>query len=68
MADARTIRKLTTKLRIAKLRVRRLELLLRLAEREAASRCEHEWVRELPGGMRDNGEFWYICRRCGKVE
>ena len=68
MADARTIRKLTTKLRIAKLRVRRLELLLRLAEREAASRGEHDWVRGLPDEPRENGELWYRCKKCGKTE
>ena len=46
MTRSPTIRKLTAQLRLARLRVRRLEMLLLLAEREAASRCEHDWVKE----------------------
>ena len=68
MTSNPTIRKLTAQLRLARLRVRRLEMLLLLAEREAASRCEHDWVREVPNGPRDNGEFWYRCKKCGATE
>ena len=68
MTSNPTIRKLTAQLRLARLRVRRLEMLLLLAEREAASRCEHDWVKEYPSGPRDNGEFWYRCSKCGATE
>ena len=67
MAPTFKIRKLTAKLGAARRRVRRLELLLLLAEREAADRCEHRWVKEDPGGPRDNGEFWYRCSKCGST-
>ena len=65
MTRGSTIRRLAAKLRIARLRVRRLEMLLLLAEREA---CEHDWVREVPNGPRDNGEFWYRCKKCGTTD
>ena len=68
MTISSTIRSLTVKLRIARLRVRRLEMLLLLAEREAASRCEHDWEKVYPSGPRDNGEFGYVCKICGKTE
>ena len=68
MTSNPTIRKLTAQLRLARLRVRRLEMLLLLAEREAASRCEHDWVKEYQGGPRGNGEFWYRCSKCGATE
>ena len=50
MRSNTTIRRLTVKLRIARLRVRRQEMLLLLAKREAGSPCEHEWVMEIPIG------------------
>ena len=68
MTSNTTIRRLTVKLRIARLRVRRLEMLLVLAEREAVARCEHDWEKEYPSGPRDNGEFWYVCHKCGTTE
>ena len=68
MARSTTIRRLTVKLRIARLRVRRLEMLLVLAEREAVARCDHVWETEYPSGPRDNGEFWYCCKKCGATE
>ena len=68
MADACTIRRMRAKLRIARLRVRQLEMLLLLAEREAASRCEHDWEKVYPSGPRDNGEFGYVCKICGTTE
>ena len=68
MTSNTTIRKLTARLRAARRRVRRLEMLLVLAEREAAARCEHEWIREFPSGPRDNGEHWYVCSKCGTTE
>ena len=61
------IRKLTAKLLLARRRVRALERLLCLAEREAAARCEHVFVMEFPSGMRDNGEYWYRCSKCGST-
>ena len=68
MTSKTTIRRLTAKLRVARWRVRQLEMLLRLAEREAASRCEHVWEKETPTGPRDNGEYWYRCSKCGMTE
>ena len=68
MARGNTVRRLTAKLRIARLRVRRLEILLPLAEREAVSRCEPVWEMEFPSGPRDNGEYWYRCSKCGTTE
>ena len=67
MAHTRKIRTLTAKLGAARRRVRRLELLLHPAEREAADRCEHRWSKEDTGGPRDNGEFWYRCSKCGST-
>ena len=68
MTNNTTIRRLTVKLRIARLRVRRLEMLLLLAEREAVSRCDHVWEKEFPEGPRDNGEFCYRCSKCGMTD
>ena len=68
MTNSSTIRRLTAKLRIARLRVRRLEMLLLLAEREAVSRCDHVWEKEYPSGPRDNGECWYRCSLCGATQ
>ena len=68
MRSNTTIRRLTVKLRIARLRVRRLEMLLVLAEREAVARCEHDWEEEYQSGQRDNGERWYRCKKCGTTE
>ena len=62
---ARTIRSLMAKLRAARRRVRRLELLLLLAEREEVDPCPHTWVKQCPAGPRDNNEFSYVCERCG---
>ena len=62
------VRRLAARLRYARWRVRQLEMLLRIAQREAATRCEHQWVKELPSGMRDNGEFWYRCKKCGTTQ
>ena len=68
MTSNPAIRRLTAQLRLARLRVRRLEMLLLLAEREAASRCEHDWVKEYPTGPRDNGEYWSRCSLCGATQ
>lgn len=27
--------------------------------------CDHEWVREPSTGPRDNGEFYFTCKKCG---
>ena len=65
----RTIGELLAMLRKARRRVRRLEMLLQMAERQAMSRCEHDWVPEYPSGPRDNGEYlWYRCSKCGMTE
>ena len=65
MTSNPTIRRLTAKLRAARWRVRRLEMLLLLAERKA---CDHVWEKEYPSGPRDNGEFGYRCTKCGTTE
>ena len=31
------------------------------------SRCTHDFVRVLPSGPRDNGEYHEVCRLCGEV-
>ena len=65
----RTIGELLAMLRRARRRVRRLEQLLQMAERQAMSRCDHAWEKEYPStGPRDNGEFWYRCNKCGTTE
>ena len=57
------------RLRAARWRVRRLEMLLLLAEREAVSRCDHVWEKGYPSsGPRDTGEYWYRCSKCGMTE
>ena len=61
----RTIGELLAMLRKARRRVRRLEMLLQMAERQAMSRCDHVWEKEYPSGPRDNGEYWYVCSKCG---
>ena len=62
---ARALRMLMAKLRAARRRVRRLELMLLLAEREEAGRCEHMWVKQIPDGPRDNNAWSWECERCG---
>ena len=62
---ARTIRRLMAKLRAARRRVRRLELMLLSAEREEADRCEHTWQKQFPDGPRDNNDYSYVPERCG---
>ena len=62
------VRRLAAKLRIARWRVRRLEMMLILAEREAVPLCEHAWLEEYPTGPRDNGEYWYRCTKCGMTQ
>ena len=60
------IRRLAEELLAARRKVRRLELLLVIAREEA--RCEHIWVKRFPEGPRDNGEFCFVCTRCGAEE
>ena len=48
MTSDTIIRRLTARLRAARWRVRRLGLLLLLAERAAVARCDHEWDKEYP--------------------
>ena len=68
MTSDTAIRKLTARLRVARWRVRRLEMLLALAERKAVARCDHVWEKEYPSGPRDNGEYWYRCSKCSMTE
>ena len=49
-------------LRQAKKRVHQLEKLLSLGP----PGCEHKPVKQFPTGMRDNGECWLVCERCGR--
>ena len=62
------VRRLTAQLRVARWRVRRLEMMLILSRRVAVARCEHDWEKVYPRGPRDNGEFVYVCKICGKTE
>ena len=64
----RTIDELLAMLRRARRRVRRLEMLLQMAERQAMSRCDHAWEKEYPSGPRENGEHFYRCNKCGTTE
>ena len=64
----RTIGELLAMLRKARRRVRRLEMLVQMAERQAMSRCDHDWVKEYPSGPRDNGERWFRCSKCGTTD
>ena len=27
--------------------------------------CEHDYIYENPSGIRDNGEYWKTCKKCG---
>ena len=67
MAPTRKIRTLTAKLAAARRRVRELEHLLYRAQREEASRCDHVWVKQNASGPRDNGEYSYLCSKCGST-
>ena len=31
----------------------------------ASEECEHDFMRRAPSYMRDNGEFEYVCSKCG---
>ena len=31
----------------------------------ASAECEHDYLRRTPSCMRDNGEFEYVCSKCG---
>ena len=39
----------------------------RPAEKRArtSAECEHDFLRRTPSCMRDNGEFEYVCEKCG---
>ena len=52
-------------LRSAKKKV--LELEDEIIKREVPL-CVHEFEKKLPSGRRDNGEYHYICARCGRVK
>ncbi len=52
-------------LRCAKKKVRELED--EIIKRNV-SLCEHEFEKKLLDGPRDNGEYHYICARCGRVK
>ncbi len=39
-----------------------------LLEREEPACCHAERVMVVPSGPRDNGEYWYVCSRCGDVQ
>ena len=46
------VRRLTAQLRVARWRVRRLEMMLILSRRVAVARCEHDWEKVYPSGPR----------------
>ena len=57
---------MAAELRLARRRVKRLELLLQTAREQA--RCQHIWEKRFPDGPRDNGEYYLVCTRCGVEE
>jgi len=56
---------LRTLLQAAKEKVARVQELL---DREEPACCHAERVMVVPSGPRDNGEYWYVCTRCGDVQ
>ena len=60
--DDATIEELSEMLVQAKKKVRVLEEVI--ARR--ANDCQHQWVIVFPSGPRDNDEYFYKCRLCGK--
>ena len=44
-----------------------VELLLqkKRLDDDRKKQCDHLWDRRVPDGPRDNGEFYYVCQRCG---
>ena len=57
-----TIEDLSEMLIQARKRVRALEEVIA----RKANTCQHQFVIIFPSGMRDNGEYYYECRLCGK--
>ena len=49
-------------LAITKKRMRAIEKVL--IERKSPD-CDHDFEKRFPSGLRDNGEFYYVCSRCG---
>lgn len=46
-------------------KLQELMVLVHRLEKKLSNICEHEFIKELPDGLRDNGEFDYRCRKCG---
>ena len=57
-----TVEELSEMLIQARKKVRALEEVI--ARR--AEVCQHQFVIIFPSGMRDNGEYYYECKLCGK--
>ena len=60
-----SVRALAMRLRKAKLRVKRLELMLLREQNAEHEKCDHEFVRD-SFGPRENGVFSYRCVKCGR--
>ena len=54
--DNSMIREIRTK-------IREIESLL--IKIEKVTTCDHLFIKEIPDGPRDNGEFYYRCTYCG---
>jgi hypothetical protein len=65
--DALGTEELRTLLQAAKGKVARLEQ--RILEQRRQSECSHDALEKVtPIGPRDNGEFTYICSKCGSTQ
>ena len=49
---------------IVKVKIQELMLKVKELEKKLIDKCDHEFEKEIPEGMRDNGEFYYRCRKC----
>ena len=51
-------------IRRVKVKIRELSCLLKELEEKIVESCDHEYEKEIPQTVRDNGEFYYRCRKC----
>ena len=50
-------------IRDIRIKIREIESILKCLEKN--KQCEHVFIKEIPDGPRDNGEFYYRCTYCG---
>lgn len=50
--------------RVLKLKIQELAVLVQELDKKIIDSCDHEFEKEIPTGMRDNGEIYYRCRKC----